>query len=150
MSKRKPHKSHSGPMAPGRHNTQMYATTTNMCDRWERKKMCMLLMWDVLLYMCCFYWLMNKTVLANGRSYIDLMKKKSLMTYNTECLLADLCLSVYLLWRGHFRSFAFLKICVLLLSVLNCPLLSDFRRFNGIVSLKRNNYDVNIMFVKQM
>ncbi len=23
-------------------------------------------MWDVLLYMCCFYWLMNKAVLANG------------------------------------------------------------------------------------
>ena len=24
------------------------------------------LMWDVLLYLCCFYWLMNKAVLANG------------------------------------------------------------------------------------
>ena len=24
------------------------------------------MMWDVPLYMCCFYWLMNKTVWANG------------------------------------------------------------------------------------
>ena len=24
------------------------------------------LMWDVLLYVCCFYWLMNKTALNNG------------------------------------------------------------------------------------
>ena len=24
------------------------------------------LIWDVLLYMCCFYWLMNKAVSANG------------------------------------------------------------------------------------
>ena len=24
------------------------------------------LMWDALLYMCCFYWLMNKAVLVSG------------------------------------------------------------------------------------
>ena len=25
-------------------------------------------MWDILLYMCCFYWLMNKAVLAYSRA----------------------------------------------------------------------------------
>ena len=24
------------------------------------------MMWDILLYICCFYWLMNKAVLVNG------------------------------------------------------------------------------------
>ena len=28
--------------------------------------LCMCVIWNVLLYMCCFYWLMNKAVWANG------------------------------------------------------------------------------------
>ena len=39
----------------------VHARLQALCLLWELK-------WNVLLYMCCFYWLMNKAALAYGRA----------------------------------------------------------------------------------
>ena len=35
-----------------------------------------MMMWDVLLYICCFYWLINKAISANGLTVKSGMKSE--------------------------------------------------------------------------